>query len=578
MIRGVRANRASFRAVEFSPGMNVVLADRTVESDQRDSRNGLGKSTLVEIIHFCLAASARPKQGLRSEPLAGWEFTLDLRLGGRDISVTRTVDKPTTVVVHGEVAGLDGEPAEGGGRRFSLSEWSTALGDCMFGLGEDLVAEKWSPTFRSLIGYFARRGGGFSTPFQHYPRQAEWDKQVNNAFLLGLAWEDAQSWQELKEQEKALQAVKKAAAAGLVEGLIGTVGELEAEKVQLHEEVEAQAERLRTFRVHSDYRDIEARASELTRSIHDFNNANIADRRRLDYFRSAIGEPDEPDSEDVVRLYEAAGIELPGAAVKRLEDVQDFHKRLVANRRDFLHQQIDDIEAAIADRSDQVENLTDRRAELLEILRSHGALDEYTSLQKRHVDLVTRVREVENSLANLRKFEAGRSALKIDRERLHQRATRDYEERFESRERAIRLFNAHSKGLYEAPGRLVVDITDNGFSFGVEIERAGSAGIDKMKALCYDLTIAELWAAQASGPGFLIHDSTIFEGVDERQVALALLRAAEVSQQAGFQYLCLMNSDAIPTGEFPKGFSLTDYLKLRLTDDSHEGSLLGMRF
>ncbi len=72
------------------------------------------------------------------------------------------------VVVQGEVAGFGGQSVEGGGRRFSNLEWKTVLGNYIFDLGNNVVAEKWSPTFRSLIAYFARRGDGFSTPFQHY--------------------------------------------------------------------------------------------------------------------------------------------------------------------------------------------------------------------------------------------------------------------------------------------------------------------------------------------------------------------------------------------------------------------------
>ena len=54
MIIAVRSNMPSFNEIELKPGFNVVLADRTKESTKRDSRNGLGKTTLVEIIHFCL--------------------------------------------------------------------------------------------------------------------------------------------------------------------------------------------------------------------------------------------------------------------------------------------------------------------------------------------------------------------------------------------------------------------------------------------------------------------------------------------------------------------------------------------
>ena len=49
MILSVRSNMPSFKAVEFTPGFNVILADRTKESTRGDSRNGLGKTTLLRL-------------------------------------------------------------------------------------------------------------------------------------------------------------------------------------------------------------------------------------------------------------------------------------------------------------------------------------------------------------------------------------------------------------------------------------------------------------------------------------------------------------------------------------------------
>lgn len=46
-----------------------------------------------------------------------------------------------------------------------------------------------------------------------------------------------------------------------------------------------------------------------------------------------------------------------------------------------------------------------------------------------------------------------------------------------------------------------------------------------MKVFCYDMVIAELGMERNFFPDFLIHDSTIFDGVDERQVARALMLA-----------------------------------------------------
>src|SRR5258705_9960023 len=47
------------------------------------------------------------------------------------------------------------------------------------------------------------------------------------------------------------------------------------------------------------------------------------------------------------------------------------------------------------------------------------------------------------------------------------------------------------------------------------------------KSFCFDLMLTEMNIRRGRGPGFLIHDSHLFDGVDERQVAKALQLGAE---------------------------------------------------
>ena len=121
-----------------------------------------------------------------------------------------------------------------------------------------------------------------------------------------------------------------------------------------------------------------------------------------------------------------------------------------------------------------------------------------------------------------------------------------------------------------------LDSTPTGFKFDVEIERSGSSGY--MKVFCYDLMLARLWSARPASPGFPIHDSAIFDGVDERQRAEARELGASGYQAHGFQYICTLNSDYVPRNEFSSGFRIEDYIRLRLTDADVAGCLMGVRF
>lgn len=580
MIKKVFANMSSFRTVEFRPGFNVVWADRTKESTKKDSRNGLGKSTLIEIIHFCLGAKASRGKGLLAAPLKGWEFSLVAQIADTSVTVTRSVDSPGFVTIDGDTSSW---PAQGelrnGRLTYPVKEWNSLLGHLLFGLPLTEDQRKYRPTFRNLISYFIRRGkDAFSTPFEHYRKQREWDKQVNNAFLLGLAWEDAADFQVLKDRKKGLTDLRSAAEKGIITEFMGSLGDLDAQKVRLKTQSEREASELQSFKVHPQYAKIREEADALTKGIHELVDANTIDSRLVGLYEKSLVEEQPPAEESVDRVYQDAGVALPGVTLRRLEEVHQFHKTIVQNRRAFLATEIERLKREIAKRDRVIQQKTEKRASLMEILRTHGALEEYTLLQTRHMDTINRLQSISSVIENIRAVDSGLSDIKIAEVELQQKAMRDYDERAEVRERAISQFNTYSERLYSAPGKLVIDVGPKGFRFDVEIERSGSAGISNMKVFCYDLMLASLWSKRKPSPKICIHDSTIFDGVDERQRALALEIAAAEARQCGFQYICTLNSDYIPWSEFSKGFDLKDYITLTLTDRTADGCLLGVRF
>src|SRR4028118_77100 len=266
MIRAIRCNHTSFKTVEFRPGFNVVLADRTEESGSKDSRNGLGKSTLIEIIHFCLGSTLQKAKGLDSRNLRGWAFSLELTLFNQVITVTRNTADKSKVVIQGDTTSWPIQPKEKEGQRvLSVIHWKAILGNLLFGLPSDNEDKKFQPTFRGLISYFIRRGrDAFSTPFEHHRKQFDWEKQVNNAFLLGLAWEDARDLQLLKDKKKLLDDIKKLKKdtdTGVAIGIFGSLGELEALKVQVESQLRERKQTLSNFRVAPQYHELEANAN-----------------------------------------------------------------------------------------------------------------------------------------------------------------------------------------------------------------------------------------------------------------------------------------------------------------------------
>lgn len=95
MIQEVWADFAKFKRVIFHPGFNVVTAEKTQDSKEKDSRNGLGKSSLIEIIHFLLGSSAIPNA--KGSPIEEWTFFGSFKIEGFDYVVSRSLKTPGAV-------------------------------------------------------------------------------------------------------------------------------------------------------------------------------------------------------------------------------------------------------------------------------------------------------------------------------------------------------------------------------------------------------------------------------------------------------------------------------------------------
>ncbi len=582
MIHSVSANRQSFHPVQFTPGLNVILAERTAGSTQKDTRNGLGKSTLIDILDFCLGSRTTRGKGLLIEPLVGWEFTVEISLGGNRVKVSRAIDKPNRFVIDGDTAGWVEQPdidKYSGERVFNLERWKLLLGWALFGLPRTNDGFKYKPSYRSLISYFIRRGvDAYADPFRHTRQQQPWDVQLHAAYLLGLNWENSARWQELRDQDKGLKAIGEAIKTGAIEGAWGTVGELEAERVQLEAQVESESSALQSFNVHPQYEAVQEEADRSTAEIHRLTNENVSDRRRLARFRESIAAEKPPIDTAIAKIYAETGVVFPASVRRTLEEAKEFHFKIVENRRQFLETEINRIARRISQRDEEIKALTLSRARSLEVLSTHGALQEMTKLQERYVETRGKLDRVRARILEIKDLTARKRDIKVYKTELAKVAEQDHEQRRDVWTVPVKLFNENSQALYKTPGRLVIDITDSGVKFDVEISRSGSEGVGKMKIFCFDLMLLQLMAQRPGNIDFLVHDSGLYDGVDERQRALALERAYEVTERTGTQYICTLNSDMVPRAEFSEGFEFDEYVRLTLTDRDPTASLLGFHF
>src|SRR5690348_7669620 len=89
MIHSVTADNETFKSVAFGAAFNVVLAERREAETGKSSRNGVGKSSLIDIIHFCLGADVE-RNTVSAQAIRGWTYNVTLDVGGHPVTVSRS--------------------------------------------------------------------------------------------------------------------------------------------------------------------------------------------------------------------------------------------------------------------------------------------------------------------------------------------------------------------------------------------------------------------------------------------------------------------------------------------------------
>jgi uncharacterized protein YydD (DUF2326 family) len=574
--------------LHFHDGLNVILAQKSPGASDRQTRNGAGKTSFIELVHFLLGGNCGPEHFLQVELLATHAFAIDFDLRDSPIQVERTARaKSKVAVTGGDVRAWPRAPKldkKTGHLVLRNSDWRAVLGAMMFGIPADNEEDedrRFGPTFRSLFPYFARRqnAGGLVSPEKQSEDQQPYDQQVALSYLLGLDASIPQQLQEVRQREKALKEVRKAAKEGAFGEFVPRAADLRT-KLTVHE---ARLSRLRgeldSFHVVPEYRHLEEEAADLTKRLDEDANENQTDRELARRLEESMRTETPPQFADVRHMYEEAGIILSALVRKRFEEVQIFHRSVVENRRSHLRAELEAARRRLHEREIEQERLDRRRAEIMSILRSGGALEQFAKLQGELGRLEAQTESLRRRFEAAETLERNGAQLQVERARLYQRLKDDHHEQKEAIDVATLAFEDLSNALYEKAGSLTVSDTANGPSFEITIEGSRSKGISNMQIFCFDMMLMELCARRGMGPGFLIHDSHLFDGVDGRQVAHAIELGAARARKLGFQYIVTMNEDAVPRTEFTPGFRFDEHVVgVRLTDAVDDGGLFGIRF
>ena len=585
MLHSLTTNKASFKPIPFQEGLNIVVAKKAEKSEDNKTRNSLGKTTLLNIINFCLGNDpAAAVASVWSRNLQGWEFTLEATISGSRVKITRGISDPDIIKIKGDISNWpdlnDGFLALEGDLTISVKTWRIFLGQFFFNLPEADVNQQEHPSYEELINYFVRINyESEKRPVERFGFRVE----MSIAYLMGLNWEYIVKLNELRNRKS--EANTLANAAKLDARRMGnTIEQLRSQCKIMRHNIEAQRQELEKYNVQPVYDEIKKEADEITDRLLKLSNERSSNQTRLREAKRALRRISN-SCKPVNDLYEEAGITFGDQVKKRLDEVCDFHRRVSLNRREYFEEQIEDLEKKIEKSLEEEELLQSRKLKCMETLSISGALSQHVKLVEAYQEKLNELSEKERCLEQMRRADEDKEKIKTEEEALAKEAAEVYANLDKVRNSAKEFFARLTGILYTKPGELNLQLIDEGsrlgFSFWSKIPCDDSSGIKKMRVFAFDVTMLNQQRVCVRPIDFLVHDSSIFDATDPRQVALGLKEVKEFCRQNNCQYICMMNSNNAAGDEFKSIFS-PEELKAatvrELSDDKPENSLLGIRF
>ena len=583
VIHRITSDLPSFKPVELRAGFNVIISDKFEQSSDGQTRNKSGKSSLLQLIHFLVGKENGTDSLFRKPELEDYTFSMEFDLKGALIRVNRCGVNFGWLIVElldGSTESWPIDPLRGNSWiKISHAKWRAVLGLAMFGVEEGLGT--YGPTFGQLFSYFVRRAenGGLAEPTKQAYQQQPADVRVGLSYLLGLDWKISQEREQLKQEITGAQKLQKVARDGGLKNVLGDPKQIFTQLTLAQKEVDRLTKAISEFHILHDYSEREREANNLTRRINELADDAAQGRFYADDLRRSLQSETPPSVSDLDRLYSEAGLALPGVVLERYTEVRKFHDSIVRNRKLYLESELTEVETRIENDLKQIANLDAQRGQIMQLLHTHGALEHHTELQ---IQLSRAVAHAEGLKQNQKLLEdvAERVIeLKIKQEQLSLRLQRDFRENEPVLTEAILAFEAASEALYNDPGNLTIYPSETGPEFDITIQGRSSRGVNSMQVFCFDMMLMQVAGKRGLTPGFLVHDSHLFDPVDERQNEKAWSYGAQLANHLGFQYIITLNSDQIPApSDRVTQFPIEQYIVEPHLTDMPGGGLFGFDF
>lgn len=562
------ANQETFRPIHFNrAGITLILGKQKShgQAERGKTYNGVGKSLAIALIHFCLGSN---KNKEFEHALPEWEFCLDFEVAGQRLRARRNTSTANRIYLNDEEMGVE--------------KFREHLEAKVFHLPNPRPELK----FRSLISRFIRpRKASYVTFDSVEQKETPYGKLLRNSFLLGLDVDLVETKRNIIVARDKMRDFRTNLEKDTVflEFFTG-FKDVEIELIDLDENIERLERDIRSFKIAENYHQVEIEANDMRGELQRHRNRDVLIRNAVANIEHSLDDRQDVPINRVIEMYNEASTVIAEKAIKRVEEVVDFHRQLMARRVKRLSSERARLQTEQKDIKGQIDNINRQLNSKLQFLGEHGALEEYSKLTNIVADLKSKagkLRDYKELLAKYSEQIREKNAALVSES---DKSSKYLDQAVELTNGNLALFRTFSRRFYpDKPGGLTVSNNEGEnqvrFDIHAKIQDDASDGINEVKIFCFDMTL--LTARHNHNVEFLFHDSRLFSDIDHRQRAILFRIADEQSREREIQYIATVNEDQIISmknqftdSEYESIF--TKNVVLELTDDSPTEKLLGI--
>lgn len=582
-LRSLSSPSGLFKTIEFKEGLNIILGRY---SKSGKDINGIGKSTIINLIDYCLLSDGVKKEifkekysFLKSEVIA-----LKFNIGSNAYVIERGFEDKRSVyfTVNNE------KPKE-----YIDSDLRLILG-AEIGRGKTGVYEPiW---FRTLMSFFIQNDHSFLQrdadnvlKFTVGKRQPELFTYV--FLLLGidnsLIWEFDNNSVELKSLRSDQARIRKQ----VIEQTGKSIEDFRGECDSVARKIVRLEDGLDNYQFDENSLDLEEKITALNAQISSLNKKHLALAEKYKDIQKSLDIDLDVDPDHIASLYSRINVEFSEYIRKSLDEIIGFRRDISTNRRRFLKERESHYQEQLDEIKSRLVSIEKERSKVYKMLDEKSIFD---ALKAAYVNLIEEKARLSGQLAYIEQLDHIEEAIAKKKS-----SVSDTVASLVAKKNTVKDTIDEVKSIFFDIVEGSVDIDDSDINpyFNIEFEsrqnspvklslevpRGSSLGKGRFKILAFDLTVfLTSVKSQNNFPGFLVHDGVFHAIAHKTRIKFLNFINKKLDEFDGVQYIITVNEDEIifPESEGVSAKLDFDLSKKCLTtlEDNPDNMFLGREF